>query len=261
MLSAIPSSIPVCITGASSGFGEEFARQFAERGHDVTLVARRVDRLKRLAKEVRKDFGVTATPLEADLQTTEGRGAVASVLREGGPWLLINNAGFGTHGRFAELDAQREVDETTLNVVAVTELAAAVLPGCVEVGEGGLINVASTAAFQPLPYMATYAATKAFVLHFTEALAVELRGTGVRIQALCPGPAKTEFGDVAGNAREIDRLRPMTADRVVAASLKAFDKNRTICVPGTLNAVGANTVRLAPRTVVRRVAGPIFKPR
>ncbi|MBU6429806.1 MAG: SDR family oxidoreductase [Cyanobacteria bacterium REEB65] len=258
---AISSAIPVVVTGASSGLGAQFARQFARRGHDVTLVARRIDRLEALAKSLEREFSITATPMQSDLETVQGRDAVAETVRHSGPWILVNNAGFGTRGRFVELDGRRESAEVALNVLAVTELTAAALPGCVDVGEGGVINVASIAAFQPLPYMANYAATKAFVLHFTEALGVELHGTGVRVQALCPGPTRTEFGDVAGNARELNAARPMTAERVVSASLKAFDRNRTICLPGAVNTALSLGSRFAPRAAVRRTAAMMFAPR
>jgi short-subunit dehydrogenase len=265
VLSAVASSLPVFVTGASSGIGEEFARQFAERGHDLTIVARRLDRLEALAAELSKKWKVAVTPLAADLSTDEGIAAAKSHLSNAGPWILVNNAGFGSRGRFVELDPARETQEVRLNVVALHELTAAVLPLCKQVGEGGLINVASTAAFQPVPYMSTYAATKAFVLHFTEGLAVELKGTGVRVQVLCPGATRTEFEDVAGEVPSrfgaMAAARAMSSEEVVHASLKAFDRNRTICVPGTTNALMINGARLAPRSAVRRLVAPLFTPR
>src|SRR5207253_4219141 len=139
-------------------------------------------------------YGVAAEAVVADLEAARGRATVTRILKSRDTWVLVNNAGFGTRGRIADLDAARERAEVRLNIVAVHELTLAVLPGLLRTRAGGIINVASTAAFQPLPYMATYAGTKAFVLNFTEALAEELRGTAVRAMVLCPGPVRTEFG-------------------------------------------------------------------
>lgn len=250
------------ITGASSGFGEQFARQFAARGHDVTLVARREQRLTALAEDIRARCNVDATVLVADLATGPGIERVADALRAtGGAWVLVNNAGFGSRGRFAALDADRERDEVMVNVAAAHRLTSAVLPGNVAARAGGVINVASTAAFQPLPYMATYGATKAFLLHFTEALAVELEGTGVRMLALCPGPARTEFGSVAGNSAQLELRHPMSAEAVVRSGIRAFDRGRTVCIPGAVNVAGAMSVRFVPRAAARRITGRIFAPR
>ena len=263
MSSPIATSIPVLVTGASSGIGEEFARRFAARGHDVTLVARRGDRLERLASELRGGSGVEASVVVSDLQTKAGRAGVARLLRDTGPWILVNNAGFGTRGRLGDLDHERERAEVQLNVAAVHELSLAVLPGLISAGTGGIINVASTAAFQPLPYMATYAATKAFVLAFTEGLAEELKGTGARAMALCPGPVRTEFDTVAGVQDYMELARPMAMDapRCVSSALRAFDRGTTVCVPGALNAVLAQAPRISPRIAVRKVTGQIFQPR
>src|SRR5437870_667802 len=159
MASPVPAAVPVLVTGASSGIGAAFARRFAERGHDVTVVARRLDRLEELAKESRPAGSGTVTALAADLETSDGRAAVSTLLTSNGPWILVNNAGFGTRGRAADLDAERERAEVQLNVVALQALTLAVLPALIRAGGGGVINVASTAAFQPLPYMATYGAT------------------------------------------------------------------------------------------------------
>jgi short-subunit dehydrogenase len=257
----VPPSVPVLVTGASSGIGEEFARQLAARGHDVTLVARRSERLHALARTLRRDHKVKVSVHPADLETTRGRGPVVAMLRTKGPWLLVNNAGFGTRGRFVDLDAEREQAEVELNAVALHELTAAVLPGNVSAGRGAVVNVASTAAYQPIPYMATYAATKAFVLHFTEAVAQELHGTGVRAMALCPGPTRTEFDDVAGVQSLFDKSLPMSSDAVVRSALRALDRGHAICVPGAHNLLLAQGVRLVPRTALRRVIGGIFAPR
>jgi uncharacterized protein len=258
MTGQVPPSVPALVTGASSGLGEEFARQLAARGHDLTLVARRDSRLQALAKKLRHDHSVKVAVHSADLGSAAGRGPVATMLRTKGPWLLVNNAGFGTRGRFAELDPDREIAEVDLNVVALHEFTVAVIAGNVAAGAGAVVNVASTAAYQPLPYMATYAATKAFVLHFTEAIAQELHGTGVRALALCPGPTRTEFHEVADMEAVFDKLMPMSAQAVVRSALRALDRGHAICVPGVHNLILAQGPRLVPRSALRRVIAPIF---
>ena len=251
------------VTGASSGIGEVFARRYAARGHDVTIVARRGDRLEGIAAGLRSAHGVAVNVVVADLETSRGRASVSRLLKAGGPWILVNNAGFGSRGRLTDLDPDRERGEVQLNVVALHELALAALPGLAAARTGGIINVGSTAAFQPLPFMATYAATKAFVLSFTEALAEELRGSGVRAMALCPGPVHTEFDAIAGVEDYMRLARPavMSAERCVDIALRSFDRGITVCVPGALNAVLAQAPRLAPRVATRRVVAQIFQPR
>ncbi|MBJ7608781.1 MAG: SDR family oxidoreductase [Candidatus Dormibacteraeota bacterium] len=256
----IPPSVAALVTGASSGIGAEFARQLAARGHDLTLVARRVDRLQTLAKTLRRDHAITVSVHPADLETAEGRAPVVALLRTAGPWLLINNAGFGSRGRFVDLDPDREVAEVELNVVALHELTTAVLAANVALGQGGVVNVASTAAYQAIPYMATYAATKAFVLTFTEAIAHELHGSGVRAMALCPGPTRTEFVSVAGVESLFDKSMPMTSAAVVRSALRTLDRGHAICVPGAHNLLLAQGPRLVPRSALRRVIGTIFAP-
>ena len=259
----VPTSVPALITGASSGLGEGFARRLADRGHELVLVARRVDRLERLADELRPRSGTTVEVLGADLETAAGRNKVVARLARGGPWLLVNNAGFGTRGLFADQDSKREDAEVLVNALAVRQLMRAALPGCIAARTGGVLNVASSAAFQPIPHMATYAATKAFVLHLTEAVATELRGTGARAMALCPGPTRTEFGDVAGVEADFQRMGPlfMSADTVVRTALKAFDRGDVIHVPGMVNLAGATSVRVVPRFAVRRILEPVFRKR
>jgi short-subunit dehydrogenase len=259
----VPATVPALVTGASSGLGESFARHLAGRGHELVLVARRVERLERLATELRAVSGAPVGVLGADLETAEGRGLVAARLGAGGPWLLVNSAGFGTRGRFVAQDPAREAAEITVNALAVHQLMRAALPGCLDARDGGVINVASTAAFQPLPHFATYAATKAFVLHLTEAVAAELPGSGVRVMALCPGPTRTEFGNVAGVTGEFERIGPlfMAADKVVGSALRSFDHGDVICVPGAINLAGATGVRLLPRFAVRRLLEPVFRKR
>ena len=243
------------ITGASAGLGVEFARQLAKRGHSLVLAARRKDRLGELAKELGNARAVAidlseanaAAKLMADLEANS-----ESVE------LLVNNAGFGLIGRFAELDAKRLRQMIDLNVGALTDLCRAAAPAMIERKSGAILNVASTAAFQPGPKMAVYFATKAFVLSLSEALHEELKPHGIKVSCLCPGPTRTEFGDVAGFGGNglFDRVA-MNAAEVVETGLEGLDKNRAVVVPGVVNKLTASSGRFAPRSVVRKIAGAI----
>lgn len=243
------------ITGASAGLGVEFARQLSSKGHRLVLAARRRDRLDALVAELGN-----ARAIEIDLSEPGATAALMSDLREAGDQvdLLVNNAGFGLRGPFAELDAARQREMIDLNCGALTELCRAVAPAMLERRSGAILNVASTAAFQPGPWMAVYFATKAYVLSFTEALHEELKPHGVKVSALCPGPTRTEFGAVAGiqSLGQFDRLS-MEAGPVVRAGLEGLENNRAVVIPGTTNRIGAWSTRFAPRSFVRRVAGSL----
>jgi len=243
------------ITGASAGLGVEFARQLSKRGHRLVLAARRKDRLEALAKELGN-----ARAIAIDLSKSGSAAKLLADLEAAGEQveILVNNAGFGLIGRFAELDAKRERQMIDLNVGTLTDLCRAVAPALIKRKSGGIINVASTAAFQPGPNMAVYFATKAYVLSFTEALHEELKPHGVQVSALCPGPTRTEFGEVAGFGGNgmFDRVA-MESPEVVAAGLDGLDRNRAVVVPGLANKIGALSTRFAPRSVVRRIAGAI----
>ena len=243
------------ITGASAGLGVDFARQLAARGHRLVLVARRKDRLDALAAELGN-----ARAVALDLGEPGASATLMANLADHGETvdLLINNAGFGLAGRFAALDGQRQRSMIDLNCGALTELAHAVLPAMIERKSGAILNIASTAAFQPGPGMAVYFATKAFVLSFSEALHEEVKGHGVTVTALCPGPTATEFGDVAGwNSHPlIDRLSAQSPD-VVRAGLDALDRRQAVAIPGLINKVTAQGHRLLPRGLLRRIAGSI----
>ena len=243
------------ITGASAGLGVEFAHQLSKRGHRLVLAARRKDRLDELAKELGN-----ARAVAIDLSKKDAAARLIADLEANGEVvdLLVNNAGFGLIGRFAELDAKRERQMIDLNVATLTDLCRAVAPGMIERKTGGIINVASTAAFQPGPKMAVYFATKAFVLSLSEALHEELKPHGVKVSCLCPGPTRTEFGEVAGFGGNLmfDKVA-MNSPEVVAAGLNGLDKNRAVVVPGFVNKVGAMSGRFAPRFVVRKIAGAI----
>jgi short-subunit dehydrogenase len=238
------------ITGASAGLGAEFARQCAARGETLVLVARRRERLDALAAEL-GNAHVVAADLEAPGAAARLLGEVAALGLHVDT--LINNAGFGLAGRFATLPAERQTAMIDLNVRLLTELCRLCLPDMAERRRGGILNVASTAAFQAGPNMAVYYATKAFVLSLTEALHQEMKGKGVKVSALCPGPTVTEFFDVAGAGNS--RLARMGADAgsVVRAGLKGLDRNRAIVIPGVANRVGAQANRILPRAAMRRI--------
>jgi short-subunit dehydrogenase len=243
------------ITGASAGLGAEFARQLAGRGQRLVLVARRTERIAALAAELGNARAVTA-----DLASPGGVAGLIADLKTAGEHvdLLVNNAGFGLHGRFAEQEAPRLREMIDLNIGALTDLCRAVAPGMIARKSGGIINVASTAAFQAGPGMAVYFATKAFVLSLTEALHEELKPHGIKVSALCPGPTRTEFGAVAGFAKNgaFDRIA-MDAPAVVAAGLGGLGKNHAVVVPGMVNKFGAAGTRFIPRPLLRRIAGAI----
>jgi len=243
------------VTGASAGLGVEFARRLSERGHRLVLAARRKDRLDQLAKGLGK-----ARAVAVDLSKKDAAARLMADIEANGETvdLLVNNAGFGLIGRFAELDAEREREMIDLNVGALTDLCRAVAPAMIKRKSGAILNVASTAAFQPGPKMAVYFATKAFVLSLSEALHEELKPHGIKVSCLCPGPTRTEFGDVAGFGGNglFDRVA-MNADDVVEAGLKALDGNRAVVVTGWVNKLGAASTRFAPRSLVRKIAGSI----
>jgi short-subunit dehydrogenase len=243
------------VTGASAGLGEEFARQLSELGHRLVLAARRKERLDALAAELGN-----ARAVEIDLSREGAAAELLANIEAAGETveLLVNNAGFGLHGRFDKADPKCLRQMIDLNCGALTELCRDVLPGMIERRSGAILNVASTAAFQPGPGMAVYFATKAFVLSLSEALHEEVRKFGVSVTALCPGPTRTEFGEVAGFAgtKMIGRLS-MDARPVVRAGLEALDANKAVAITGLLNKAGAVSVRFLPRSLVRKVAGAI----
>jgi short-subunit dehydrogenase len=244
------------ITGASAGLGAEFARQCAARGEDLVLVARRRDRLEALAAEI----GGAAHVLVADLAKAGAAASlIAEIEAEGlSVGTLINNAGFGLAGKFASHPRDRQSEMIDLNVRTLVELCHLVLPAMRERRQGAICNVASTAAFQPGPNMAVYYATKAFVLSFTEALHHELKGSGIRVSALCPGPTATEFGSVAGTniSSALDRITGDAAS-VVRKGLEGLDRNKAVVIPGWPNKATANISRFLPRAAMRRIVGAI----
>lgn len=250
------------ITGASAGIGMAMARELAAGGTNLVLTARRRDRLAGLAGELSAKHDIRTLVCVADLTQplgpqdvflfTESKGIVVD--------LLVNNAGFGAYGEFHKADLGRLVEMTQVNVTAVVHMTHLYLPGMIARRSGDILIVASTAAFQPVPYITTYAATKTFDLHFAEGLAEEMRQYGIRVCALCPGSTETEFFQVAGQ-RNHTRRPPETAKKVAHVGLAALAAGKTSVISGFTNWIGAETVRLVPRRMVARITGGMFRPR
>lgn len=244
------------VTGASSGIGKAFAIALARRGTDLVVVARRRPLLEALAAELSADGGPRVDVVEADLADAGSRAAVEERLADTSRPidLLVNSAGFGTQGRFAELPVEEEEREILVNVLALARLTRAALPGMIERGHGGVINVSSIAGHQPLPLWATYSSSKAYVTTFSRAVDAELRGTGVRVLPLMPGFTRTEFHQTARFARD---LIPgpvwMTAEAVADSALKALERGRGDSIPGLHFRALATASRLSPWAVTRRV--------
>jgi short-subunit dehydrogenase len=247
------------VTGASSGIGADLARELARDGYDLVLAARGVESMQKLAAEL----NTTSTILAADLSKPGSASELAAEIRTRGLEIdtLINNAGIGATGAFAESDAGRVSEMLEVNVVALTELTRALLPGMVQRGRGRIMLVASTAAFQPGPFMAVYYATKAFVLSLGEAIAWELRGTGVTVTTLCPGPTVTNFVQAAHmeNSRLFTSpmVKPMTSAEVARIGYQALKAGRRVVVTGFANKMAAMSVRLSPRSAVLGIAASL----
>jgi short-subunit dehydrogenase len=248
------------VTGASSGIGRVFAQELAARQYPVLAVARREERLQQLARDVTARGG-RLEALAADLQTSEGVAAVARRAGElGDVELLINNAGIATAGDFISSSLEAELGEIQLNVGTVVALTHRFLPAMVQRGRGGVLNLSSAVGFQPFPHFAVYAATKAFVLSFTEALAEEVRGTGVRVLAICPGSVRSELDVFARNEGLLGKLPSLSPEEVVATALHALQKGRIVTVVGIMNQALVFSNRLAPRWLMRKAMGTIARP-
>jgi short-subunit dehydrogenase len=252
------------VTGASGGIGEELARLFAADGHDLVLVARGRDKLARLAEELKERHGVAARVLAADLARPDAPREIFEELTAGGVAVdaLVNNAGFGSYGLFAETDLKSELELLQVNVVALTHLTKLFLPGMLARRRGYVMNVASTAAFQPGPLMAVYYASKAYVLSLSEALSNECEGTGVRVSALCPGPTETGFVAAAGmgDSKLFDRA-VMDARTVAEDGYRGLLAGKTIVIPGLRNNLLARSIGLFPRNLVTKVVRGIQEKR
>lgn len=252
------------ITGASSGIGKALAENFAEHGYDVILAARSVDKMQALGADLEKRFGITALVIASDLESPTGAGELHAEIKRRGLTLnaLANNAGYGTFGEFKDVVLDSQLGMMQLNMTALVTLAKLFLPDLLAT-EGKMLNTASTAAFQPGPYMAVYYATKAFVLSFSEALAAELAETGVTVTAFCPGPTASGFQDKADmqhSAMVKDKQLP-TSEEVARKGFRAMQRGRRVYIPGLKNWILAQLPRFSPRWLVTRivmfVTGPV----
>jgi short-subunit dehydrogenase len=250
------------VTGASSGIGEQLSRQLAARGISLVLTARGKDRLEALAAELGSAHGIGTRVVAADLSTASGVDeALARIAALELPIdHLIGNAGFGMNGDFADGDPAEQRRMIVLNCEAIVALTRALLPGMIERGRGGVMHVSSTAAFQPAATFAEYAATKTFVLHFTEGLHEELRGTGVHAMVFCPGPVHTNFQERAHfRIAKIQEPMTMSAADTARHAIEDYERGCVVSIPGALNRVGTVLASAAPRSLVRRVAGALMK--
>ncbi|MDP9177503.1 MAG: SDR family oxidoreductase [Gemmatimonadota bacterium] len=255
--SASKSETTALITGGSSGIGLALAREIAAHGHDVVLAARNRDSLEAAAGAIEGKYGVLAHVIPTDLRRADAADQLYETISnqklEIG--ILVNNAGFGLGGEFLETDLQREVEMIQVNVTAVTQLTKIFAAGMVRRRSGRVMNVASTAAFQPGPLMAVYYATKAYVLSFSEAIAEELRNTGVTVTALCPGATATAFADTAeiSNTRLFTRIGIADAESVAAYGYKAMMRGERVAIPSLRDKIMVQTERLAPRALVTKI--------
>ncbi|MCU1274699.1 MAG: Short-chain dehydrogenase/reductase [Bryobacterales bacterium] len=247
------------ITGASSGIGYELAKRFAQDGTNLVIVARDETRLGQIAGELHSATGVSVKVVHTDLSRPAAPGEIYRETQGSAIEIdyLVNNAGFGVAGPFTETDLQAELDMLQVNIVSLVHLTKLYLADIRKRGSGGILNVASTAAFQPGPLMSIYYASKAFVLSFTEAIAEELRGTGITATALCPGPTATDFQRRAKiEGTRLMKSKPlcmMDASQVAEIGYRGFLDGKVVIIPGFMNKAGVQSVRLAPRSLVRRI--------
>ena len=248
------------ITGASSGIGEAFARKLAARGRNVLLVARSEDKLITLCSELGRSSSIRAQYVALDLSLPESPAQLFEEVEKRGLviQMLINNAGFGSFGEFTKQDLARELNMIDLNIKALVELTYRFLIPMRKRGQGTIINVASTAAFQPIPFMTTYAATKAFVLSFSEALWEENRQHGIHVMALCPGVTETNFFEAAHGAKPPARVA-QTPEDVVETALRGLNRRRSHIVSGWSNFLLTEAERFLPRSIVVRTAGKMMR--
>ncbi len=251
----------ILITGASTGIGVSFAEEYAKRKHNLVLVARSEDKLQALAKRLSDAHGIVAQVFAQDLSKPNGAEKVVRFCDEKNLEidLLVNNAGFGMLGEFLSHDVARLEEMVTLNALTLMKLSRLFATKFAERKSGGIINVASTAAFQPVPNMAVYAATKAFVLSFSEAIAFELKDKGIRVMALCPGGTDTPFFDNAQYERSKLMIPLEKPEDVVKTCIEGYERGETVVVSGAMNKLMVNSSRFVPRSLVTAIAGSIFK--
>lgn len=249
------------VTGASAGIGRALAVGLAAGGANLVLTARRTDRLSRLANELASQYKIETEVLPADLTGRDAREEIFKFTQQKGLAIevLINNAGFGAYGKVTQVPSQRLLDMVEVNVAAVVHLTRLFVPAMIERRSGYVMIVSSTAAFQPVPYISTYAATKAFDLIFAEGIAEELRGDGVRVSALCPGSTESEFFEAAGQPKRTER-RKETAEKVARVGLEALAAGKSRAISGLQNWIGVEAQRIVPRSLVVRVAASLFRP-
>jgi uncharacterized protein len=251
------------ITGASSGIGKALAAEFARDGYNVVLAARSVAKMQALADGLQKQYGITATVIPADLETNAGAEKLHADIKARGITLsaLANNAGYGLFGEFHQSDLQPELAMMQLNMNTIVVLSKLFMPDLLAT-QGKILNTASTAAFQPGPYMAVYYATKAFVLSFSEAIAAELEGTGVTVTALCPGPTASGFQDKADmhDSALVKGKKLPTSEEVASAGYKAMQRGQRVYIPGAMNWIMAQSVRFTPRNMVTGLVKMMSKP-
>jgi short-subunit dehydrogenase len=251
------------ITGASSGIGKALAHQFAQDGYQLVLAARSLAKMKALAEELQQQFKVNVTVIGADLETHDGAAQLHADIKARGLVVnaLVNNAGYGTFGQFKDSSLNSEVAMMQLNMNTVVILTRLFLPDLMAT-RGKILNIASTAAFQPGPYMAVYCATKSFVLSFTEAIASELEDTGVTVTALCPGPTTSGFQAKAdlGNSGLIKGKKLPTSEEVSALGYRAMQRGQRVYIPGVVNWIMAQSMRFTPRDLATKVVKMLIKP-
>lgn len=246
----------VLITGATSGIGYELCRRFAANGHNLVIVARDARRLAEIGAQFEESYGISAMGIAADLaEPGAPRQIFDDLQRRNIPVnILVNNAGFNEYGPFADTSLQRELEMIQLHIAAITSLTKLFLPAMLQRRHGGILNVGSTGSFAPVPLNAVYCATKAYILNFTEALAGELRGSGIKVTALCPGATATEFAARANmEGTRIFQGRLMDAAAVAAAGYEALQENRGVVIPGIMNQATVTSIRFAPRRLVAMV--------
>jgi uncharacterized protein len=251
------------VTGASGGIGACFARALAARGRQLALVARSKDKLEALREDIAAKHSVRIEIVEQDLSAEGAATRLVATLkeREVAIDLLVNNAGFGLQGEFWKLPLARQSEMLRLNIVTLTELTYLLLPTMVERRGGGIINISSTASFQPIPYSSVYAATKAYVTSFSMGVAEEVAAYGVKVLALCPGGTATNFFE-AGQFGKVDFIGGLQSpEEVVETGLRAFDRGRTLAVPRFINRLMIFSQRLAPRRLAAKIAGDMFRPK
>ena len=250
------------VTGASSGIGAEFARQLAARGMHLVLTARREERLQELAEELHRRHAARCEIILADLAEPDGPRQLWDAVqqRDIEVHILVNNAGFTHVGEIDSVPLERLLQLVRVNVAAVTELTYRALPGMLQRGSGAVFNVSSLVGFQPVAYMATYAASKAYILHFSESLWAEARRRGVHVMAVCPGTTRTELFDIAGIPGWLQKRRSQTPEQVVKAALRSFRKRQPVCIPGARNWLLTLLSRFLPRRRVVLESMKYFRP-